>query len=491
MTDPERVQAIKKKLQDEYPFLANTIMYDFETLRGMYKEQPYGWVCNNIVIPDTKENVNRNTCIQFFSYLHAILVKGALGDNETFMDKIVRWFHANKNNLKSIPDFMDSFNKTFEQNIRNSIMEGFNKFVNAGWNQTELEDIMKLYYFRLNAQIINRILMGDITTYEYGQMCTFVNDCIDIYRKYKKTRCADTLHNAHSGSSICYELEPFLESYEKYVYKPTVPRRKGVISLKDDIENARVHCTVFESKYGYNPFGIFFKNKTSTLNSNGKIMVGGLSITAGMLLLFFLYKFTPLGNYFFPNSKKAKKRWRGQPGYYNEYFDSYGSGSDQYSQDSYTMASDDSFETGSGGSYNTRMQRPYDAQSAGTFDTQSTGSFDAQSTGTFNARSDRTRSSKSSRTFDAPSEASFDMGSTETFDTTSTGTYNTRSTRSSNSGSGSRSSRSRSTSGSRGFSAPSEQSFDMGSVDTFDTQSSVTFNTGSTGSLNSESDMEY
>ncbi|KNA02130.1 variable surface protein Vir8g [Plasmodium vivax North Korean] len=491
MGDPARVQAIKEKLKQEYPFLTYTYVYDFETLRGMYEEGPYGWVCNNIVIPDTKENVNRNTCIQFFSYLHAILVKGALGDNETFMDKIVHWFHANKNNLKSIPDFMDSFNKTFEQNIRKSIMEGFNKFVNAGWNQTELEDIMKLYYFRLNAQIINRILMGDITTERYAQMCKFTNECVDIYRKYIKSRCAGTHYNANSGSSICFELQPFLDAYEQHVYIPTVPRRKGVISLKDDIENARVHCTVFESKYGYNPFGIFFKNKTSTLNSNGKIMVGGLSITAGMLLLFFLYKFTPLGNYFFPNSKKAKKRWRGQPGYYNEYFDSYGSGSDQYSQDSYTMASDDSFETGSGGSYNTRMQRPYDAQSAGTFDTQSTGSFDAQSTGTFNARSDRTRSSKSSRTFDAPSEASFDMGSTETFDTTSTGTYNTRSTRSSNSGSGSRSSRSRSTSGSRGFSAPSEQSFDMGSVDTFDTQSSVTFNTGSTGSLNSESDMEY
>ncbi|KMZ95657.1 variable surface protein Vir8 [Plasmodium vivax Mauritania I] len=491
MGDPARVQAIKKKLQDEYPFLANTIMYDFETLRGMYKEGSYGWVCDNINTGKYRMNVNKNICVNFFSNLDAILVKGALGDNENFMNKLKDWFPRNKANLKSVPEFMKSFNDTFEKNIRNNIMDGFNKFVKESWNDSELEDILKLYYFKLNVARIRDILLGDITTEQYGKMCSFVNDCLDIYRKYKNSRCTERLHNSNSGSTICYELEPFAESYEKYVYLPSVPRHKGVVSLKNDPENARVYCSVFESKYGYNPFGIFFKNKTSTLNSNGKIMVGGLSITAGMLLLFFLYKFTPLGNYFFPNSKKAKKRWRGQPGYYNEYFDSYGSGSDQYSQDSYTMASDDSFETGRGGSYNTRMQRPYDAQSAGTFDTQSTGSFDAQSTGTFNARSDRTRSSKSSRTFDAPSEASFDMGSTETFDTTSTGTYNTRSTRSSNSGSGSRSSRSRSTSGSRGFSAPSEQSFDMGSVDTFDTQSSVTFNTGSTGSLNSESDMEY
>ncbi|CAI7717860.1 PIR protein [Plasmodium vivax] len=491
MGDSKRVEAIKQKLRKEYPFLANTIMYDFETLRGMYEENTYGLICNDIVSKDTYENVNKTTCINFFSNLDAILLKGALGDNENFMKKLVDWFPRNKANLKSVPEFMKSFNDTFEKNIRNNIMDGFKKFVNSTWNDTELEDILKLYYFKFNAARIRDILLGDITTDQYGKMCKFANECIDIYRKYIKSRCANTLHNSNSGSSICYELKPFLDAYESYLYQPSVARHKGVVSLKNDPENARVYCSVYESKYGYNPFGIFFKNKTSTLNSNGKIMVGGLSITAGMLLLFFLYKFTPLGNYFFPNSKKAKKRWRGQPGYYNEYFDSYGSGSDQYSQDSYTMASDDSFETGSGGSYNTRMQRPYDAQSAGTFDTQSTGSFDAQSTGTFNARSDRTRSSKSSRTFDAPSEASFDMGSTETFDTTSTGTYNTRSTRSSNSGSGSRSSRSRSTSGSRGFSAPSEQSFDMGSVDTFDTQSSVTFNTGSTGSLNSESDMEY
>ncbi|GAB64542.1 VIR-like CYIR protein [Plasmodium cynomolgi strain B] len=294
MADTARVEAITKQLQQEYPFLVNTPVYDFDILKGRYDGDSYGKVCDDITAGSYAINYNKTQCIKFFSNLDAMLLKGALGDNNVFMKNITEWFSAEKRNFENVPQFMLSFNKNFEENIRKTVVENFAKFTKLDWNQRELEDILKLYYFKVNAEKIKSILLGDISTKEYGKMCKFVNECLDIYRKYKNTRCTDKLLNANSGSTICYELEPFAETYEKELYNASVPRHKGVVSLKNDPVNARVYCSVYEAQYGYNPLGVFFKNKLSTLSGNGKLMVAGLSITAGMVLFYFCARLVEL-----------------------------------------------------------------------------------------------------------------------------------------------------------------------------------------------------
>ncbi|SBT58208.1 PIR Superfamily Protein [Plasmodium ovale wallikeri] len=303
-----KLDTIRKNLGLEYDFLANRPPYEFD-VQGLYKAETYKYICENLE-GGYAPHKNKDICINFFSYLEGIMMNGVVGNNKEFLETFKKWFSEKKPPFHYTSEFMFSFNNHFKKVIQNSVMDDFNEFKDYGWNNLELTDLFKLYYFSKNITGIKQIMETGFSHGSYKKCCKFVNECIDIFRKYKNAKCAGGLANKRVGNTVCFELESFFNTFENILYPHLKSKNAKVVSLKDINENDRFFCSIEETKPGYNPYGIFFKFTKLEFTPLEKSAIGGFSVFAAFLVLFILYKFTSFGSAVNPRMRRTRRMWR-------------------------------------------------------------------------------------------------------------------------------------------------------------------------------------
>ncbi|GAW79051.1 variable surface protein [Plasmodium gonderi] len=229
-------------------------------------------------------------------------------DHETWVN-FLKWFYDNNSNYFYYANGMDSselaepIKKITESNYTNN--PNINQILSS---KEKLEKLLKLHYFGQNVGDIQTILDNQNHS-SYKNACEFVNECLHIFREFKKDYCEVGTTSNYKGSTVCKQLDEFLDRYEYSLYKPLKSHNK-MSSLVDYPESAQVRCDISDSLY-YTPFWSLYKTNSEEFSVLGNFVVSGFVMFAVYLILLILYKFTPIGLHFSPGGqRKARRIWR-------------------------------------------------------------------------------------------------------------------------------------------------------------------------------------
>ncbi|SBT02035.1 PIR Superfamily Protein [Plasmodium ovale curtisi] len=291
-------------LGKEYDFLVSKPVYQFDYLRGFYKESKYSDICREL--KGNSEYINKNTCINLFGILDNVFNRGLLGSNKQIFSNFYKWFNINTGNLDLTSDFMRDLMYYFSSFVKESINSNFKTYSESYANSTELKDITKLFYFTQN---VGNIKEGveNVDGPNYRKYLKFINECLNIYRKYKNTKCSEKYPYTFTGSTICFEVDSFFNSYESILF-PTL-RYMSKVKTKNASPNDVISYSAHEDKYPMIISSIFGE-RSSELSTISSASIIGFSIFGFVLILFMLYKFTPLGSRINPRMKRTRRIWR-------------------------------------------------------------------------------------------------------------------------------------------------------------------------------------
>ncbi|SBS99807.1 PIR Superfamily Protein [Plasmodium malariae] len=284
------------ELKKKYPFLVYWPDYSFEGLRGIYKSK-YEDMC----IYNNGSVYNRPYCIKLFSILESLFIRRGLGANNKIFEEGKKWFKENKESIKLNSDEMNDFIKKLGVSLEETYVNDFKTYQGLYGNNTEVIDILKLYYFSENSGTINHI-MGSPDHKDYYSTCKFINECLEIYNKYKNFKCSGNNNITYSNpSTICAEVNHFYSKYKLHLYYTL--RGMHNISKGTTNDTAPIKCLRDPSESSF--FG-----ENQKLSTGGKAGVAILSVFGIFLIFYMLYKLTPLGNLMYPRGRRIRKMWR-------------------------------------------------------------------------------------------------------------------------------------------------------------------------------------
>ncbi|SBT70179.1 PIR protein [Plasmodium malariae] len=221
------------ELKKKYPFLVYWPDYSFEGLRGIYKSK-YEDMCTS----DGAAFNNRLYCIKLFSILESLFMRRGLGANNKIFEEGKKWFIANKESIKLNTDEMNDFIKKLGVLLEGTYVDDFKTYQGLYGNNTEVMDILKLYYFSENSGTINHI-MGSPDHKDYYSTCKFINECLEIYNKYKNFKCSGNNNITYSNpSTICAEVNHFYSKYKLHLLGNLMyPRGRRIRKMWRNVES--------------------------------------------------------------------------------------------------------------------------------------------------------------------------------------------------------------------------------------------------------------
>ncbi|SBT00330.1 PIR Superfamily Protein [Plasmodium malariae] len=295
------VEQIKRQLY----FLEKCPEYNFDKFRGIVNENYRSSKCKNGEGLEKHENIEK--CVK----LHTIL-----DDLENILDLSHGKFSNIWNNFRYVispttdsdiysSTLIDSFIDTYGKIVEDYYVRSFNKYKNLHGTEEEVIDTMMLYYFVENIENINKIIRN-ANDKNNNICCWFINHCLAIVRKYQKGKCSSAIFDKSTGSTVCREVNNFLAQYKEKVL-PVLNSEHNITARNPYSITDAILCSS-EDPFRNN-FYSFFRS-SSELTKTGKGVITVFSIFGVFLILFFLYKFTPLSSYINPRFRRTRRIWR-------------------------------------------------------------------------------------------------------------------------------------------------------------------------------------
>ncbi|SBS95160.1 PIR Superfamily Protein [Plasmodium ovale curtisi] len=305
-----------ERLKSQYKFLKNWPEYTFEGLRGIISSSYADTKCGKV--DGYNKYRTKNNCVKFYSILDKLINNVGLNNSNydiwaDFVGRIYTKEHEFSYDSPVVESLIYNLGKLVEDNL----LKNFNAYKYIHGNNTEVLDTMKLYYFSKNLGNIDIIMRNPDDIY-HVDCCKFINHSLDIFKKYKDTKCGLKLNDKNNGSTICIEIEAFLSNYKDKLL-PTLKSMGNVDPKGDTPITTHINCPMEVPTYT-NGFFSYLKNGSTQLTPLG---VGTLSFLIALgvfLVILTIYKFTPLGPSINPQMRRKKRVWGNIEEEYSEEF---------------------------------------------------------------------------------------------------------------------------------------------------------------------------
>ncbi|ANQ06038.1 KIR-like protein [Plasmodium coatneyi] len=300
LQDTAIVQAMKK----EYPFLKNWRDYNFDDERALYNSK-FESICSDW--QGTAKYLNKHNCIKLFSIIDTVINRGKVKGDDEIWKSLKEWFEKPNKNTEFTPELIKKYINEIGDELNKVLQNDFRKFKSTHENNIEFGHIAMLFYFIQNVAEI-KPLMENPSNSQFPSACAFVNHCLEIYRQIKELKCSGNSSTNYSGSTICVEINSFLEKYKTFLY-PNLKKWEIVDIPKgaDGPIDAPLKCPYETSKRS---FLSNYPGYDTDLSFGGKVGVISASALLVSVSLFMLYKFTPLG-YMFGRERRGRRTWIG------------------------------------------------------------------------------------------------------------------------------------------------------------------------------------
>ncbi|GAB64543.1 KIR-like CYIR protein [Plasmodium cynomolgi strain B] len=296
--------AVVKALQNEYKFMNYWPDYHFDSLRGIYNSE-FESMCGGL--KGSSEYINKQNCVKLFSIIDNVIHRGGIKVNDDIWDTIKKLFDENKVNIDLTSNHMIRYINGLAEGLQKGLLDDFKKFKNSYGNYYELDHIAKLFYFSQNLGDIKKI-MNSPDNANFASCCEFVNQCLDIYRRIKDLKCSGNSHSKFNPSTLCVEMNSFMEAYKTGLY-PDLKYRKLVETNSDAAIYGPINCDYYKpAKKGFLSRYIGYDMEDLSLGS--KLTLVSFTVLLGSLGMFMLYKYTPLGKLYGGDKKRRRRTWR-------------------------------------------------------------------------------------------------------------------------------------------------------------------------------------
>ncbi|SBS94202.1 PIR Superfamily Protein, partial [Plasmodium malariae] len=284
-----------------YNFLENKPPYEFTNFGGYHEKSYYENLCSDL--SKNSSYYEKKNCIDLFSIMDNVIEGDVLDDDpQSIWNNFKEWFPQNKSGIDFSSVAMRDLITKFGEFIKANISKKFDEFKVSYMSNVELSDLTKLYYFTKNVGNIDKKIL-DVDSSDRNKYCNFINECLQIYRIYKYTTCEGNSPRQFDGNPICMEADNFFESYKNILYDDL--KSLGMVTSEQASIDDLVKCSRNDYTYLYNyVFGI---RKLSGFDNTRIVLLTMFGI---FLIMFILYKFTPLGSLVQPRKRKTRKLWR-------------------------------------------------------------------------------------------------------------------------------------------------------------------------------------
>ncbi|SCO65072.1 VIR protein [Plasmodium vivax] len=294
--------SIVKAMQKEYKFLTNWPDYHFQNMRGIYKAE-FESLCSGL--SGNSDYINKQNCVKLFSIVDNILHRGGLKVNDDIWDSIQEAFKSHKGHIDLSSEHLTKYLNDLAGVVQKGLLDDFKKFKSYYGRNYEFSYIAKLFYFTQNVGIIQS-LMNSPDNPQHVPCCEFVNQCLEIYRQIKDAKCSGNAQGTFNPSTLCVEMNSFIETYKEKLY-PQLKYNNLVGSDSKDPIYGPVKCYYKNGSGGF--FSSLFRYP-SDMSYSGKVALISFSAFAGSMLLFMLYKYSPLGFLFGKDKKRKRRSWQ-------------------------------------------------------------------------------------------------------------------------------------------------------------------------------------
>ncbi|KMZ95658.1 hypothetical protein PVMG_05671 [Plasmodium vivax Mauritania I] len=292
--------SIVKAMQKEYKFLTNWPDYHFQNMRGIYKTD-FESMCSGL--SGNSDYINKQNCVKLFSIIDNILHRGGLKVNDDVWKGIQEAFKSHKGHIDLSSEHLTKYLNDLAGVVQKGLLDDFKKFKSYYGKNYEYSYIAQLFYFTQNVGII-KSLMNSPDSAQHVPCCEFVNQCLEIYRRIKDAKCSGNTQGSFNPSTLCVEMNSFIETYKDNLYQDLKYRK--LVDSNSAIDGP-VKCHYKNGSGGF--FSSLFRYP-SDMSYSGKVALISFSAFAGSMLLFMLYKYSPLGFLFGKDKKRKRRSWQ-------------------------------------------------------------------------------------------------------------------------------------------------------------------------------------
>ncbi|CAA9986272.1 KIR-like protein [Plasmodium knowlesi strain H] len=364
--------AIVKAMQKEYPFLKNWRDYHFEDMRGIYNSK-FESICAEIA--GKSDYRSKWNCLNLFSIIDTVINRGRVKEDDAIWTTIKKLFDRHKETIDFRSNIITRYINDMGKELQDILLEDFKKFKSTHENNYEFAHIAMLFYFTQNVVDIRELMNARSNTH-FASSCKFVNHCLEIYRRIKHLKCSVNSPPNSRGSTLCVELNNFLQRYKELLY----PKLKEwhIVDAPEKTDDPTIFplkCANEVPESGF--FSRYIENENH-LSLGGKVGVISFSAIFVSLSLFMLYKFTPLGNIFGRDRRRRGRTWIDMGNGYGQEMDDDMSSIDPGSEGTQYMPYYDSQRMGGNGNYG--MQSFDSSTTTGSGSTLRSTSYDSSQT---------------------------------------------------------------------------------------------------------------
>ncbi|KJP86052.1 hypothetical protein AK88_04309 [Plasmodium fragile] len=286
---------IVKAMMKEYKYMTNWPDYNFDKMRGIYNSK-FQDVCNQL--EGKPEYMKNKNCLNMFSVADNLMQRTGMKVDDKVWNYIKDLLNKNKDNIDLTSNETTSYINYVGTKLQQVLLEDFKDFKNSHENNYELANIAMLFYFTQNIGNIKKLMKSQHDPL-FPSCCEFVNNCLYIYRTFKDLKCSSNSNTKFSRSTLCVELNSFMEEYKNKLY-PDLKHLKIIKTSEEKLKDASVQDPIdIELKCPYKTSKIEFLSNWVGYNSDLSygVKLGLMSFSALLMFVGFLmlYKFTPLG----------------------------------------------------------------------------------------------------------------------------------------------------------------------------------------------------